>query len=61
VGGPSSLARSGGTIPSTGCVVSQPFAAGGNQPYLDLWVVTSDLRYLVYKTPTTLTFETDAS
>jgi hypothetical protein len=42
-------------------VVSHPFAAGGNQPYLDLWVVTSDLRYPVYKTPTTLTFETDAS
>jgi hypothetical protein len=50
VGGPS-LARSGGAIPSTGCVVPQPFAAGGNQPYLDFWAITSDPWYPRYKTP----------
>jgi hypothetical protein len=49
MGGPSSLARSGGVIPSTGYVVSQPFAAGGNQPHLDFWAITDDPRY---KTPT---------
>jgi hypothetical protein len=25
-----------------GCLVSQPFAAGGNQSYLDFWAVTND-------------------
>jgi hypothetical protein len=32
------------------CVVPQPFAVGGNWSYLELWVVTSDLQYLGYKT-----------
>jgi hypothetical protein len=39
VGGPSSSARSGGAISSMGCVVPQPFAAGGNQSYLELWTI----------------------
>jgi hypothetical protein len=46
-----SLARSDGAIPSMGCVVPQPFAAGGNRSYLDFSVVTGDRRYLGYKTP----------
>jgi hypothetical protein len=41
VGGPSSLARSDGAIPSMRCVILQPFATGGNRPYLDLWVITA--------------------
>jgi hypothetical protein len=49
VGGPFSLARSGGTIPSIGCMVPQPFVAGGNWPYLDFWAITGDPWY---KTPT---------
>jgi hypothetical protein len=52
VGGPSSLAKSGGFVHSTGCVVPQLFAAGGNQPYLDYWAVTGDPQYLGHKTPT---------
>jgi hypothetical protein len=35
------------------CVVPQPFAAGGNRSYPELWVVTSDPWYSGYKTPTT--------
>jgi hypothetical protein len=41
VGCPSSLARSGEAVPSTGCVVSQPFATSGNRPYLDYWVIVA--------------------
>jgi hypothetical protein len=36
------------------CVVPQSFATRGNQSYPDLWVVTSDLRCLGYKTPTAM-------
>jgi hypothetical protein len=35
-----------------GCMVPQPFAAGGNRLYLDFWAITSDPRYLGYKTLT---------
>jgi hypothetical protein len=35
VGGPSSLAKSGGVVSSTRCMVTQPFAANENRPYLD--------------------------
>jgi hypothetical protein len=52
MGGLSSLARSGGAIPSTGCVVPQPFAAVGNWLYLDFWAVTNDPRYPGHKTTT---------
>jgi hypothetical protein len=52
VGHPSSLARSGGVIPSMGCVVSQPFSAGENRSYLNFWAITGDPRYPGYKTPT---------
>jgi hypothetical protein len=31
VGGPSSLARSGEAISGMGCMIAQPFAAGGNR------------------------------
>jgi hypothetical protein len=27
------------------CVVPQPFASGGNRPYLDFWAVTCDPWY----------------
>jgi hypothetical protein len=33
-------------------MVHQPFAAGGNQLYLDFWAIIGDLRFLGYKTPT---------
>jgi hypothetical protein len=33
-------------------MVPQPLATGGNQPYLDLWVITGDPWYLRYKAPT---------
>jgi hypothetical protein len=52
VGGPSSLARSGGTILDMRCMIFQPFAAGGNRSYLDFWAITGNPRYLGYKTPT---------
>jgi hypothetical protein len=39
-------------VSSMGCMVPQLFAAGGNWPYLDFWVITGDPRYLGYKTPT---------
>jgi hypothetical protein len=55
MGGPSSLAKSGGAIPSMGCVVPQPFSGRGNQSYPDSWVVTVDTRYPGYKTPTKVT------
>jgi hypothetical protein len=48
VGDPSSSARSGGAIIHTGCMVPQPFTTGGNQSYLEFWVVTDDSRYSVY-------------
>jgi hypothetical protein len=28
-----------GPFPSMGCMVPQPFATGGNRPYLEFWVV----------------------
>jgi hypothetical protein len=52
MGGPSSLARSGGVAPGTGCMVPQPFVAGGNTSYLDYWAVTNDPWYLGYMTLT---------
>jgi hypothetical protein len=54
MGGPSSLAKSGVIIPGTGCMVTSRFTDGGNQLYLDYWVVTGDPWYPRYKTPTTL-------
>jgi hypothetical protein len=33
-------------------MVPQPFATGGNRPYLEFWAVTSGLWYLGYLTPT---------
>jgi hypothetical protein len=41
-----------GPFPGTGCMVLQPFTAGGNRSYLEFWAVTGGLRYLVYITPT---------
>jgi hypothetical protein len=35
VRGPSPPARSGGVISDMGCMVLQPFAAGGNRSYLE--------------------------
>jgi hypothetical protein len=52
VSDPSSSARRGGNIPSTGCMVPQLFAAGGNKSYPDFLVVTGDPWYPGYKTPT---------
>jgi hypothetical protein len=37
---------------STWCMVPQPFDVRGNRSYLEFWVVTGDLRYAGYKTPT---------
>jgi hypothetical protein len=34
-----------GTFPSMGCMVSQPFAVGGNRSYPEFWVITGSLRY----------------
>jgi hypothetical protein len=34
-----------------GCMVPQPFAAGGNQSYREHWAVTGGLRYQGYFTP----------
>jgi hypothetical protein len=51
MGGPSSLARSGGAAPGTGCMVPRHFAAGGNMLYLDYWTVIGDPWYTGYKTP----------
>jgi hypothetical protein len=45
VGGPTSLAKSGGTISITGYLVPQSFATKGNQPYLYFWALTDDPRY----------------
>jgi hypothetical protein len=39
VGSPSSSVRSGGAISDMGCMVPQPFAAGGNQSYPEFWAV----------------------
>jgi hypothetical protein len=46
--GPSSSARSGGAISGMGCMVPQPFAAGGNRSYLEFWAITGGLRYPGY-------------
>jgi hypothetical protein len=51
-GGSSSLARSGGAISGTGCIVPHSFAAGGKQSYPDFWAITGDPRYPGYQTPT---------
>jgi hypothetical protein len=45
---PSSSARSGGVISGTGCMVPQPFAAGGNRSYPEFWAVTGAPQYLGY-------------
>jgi hypothetical protein len=54
-GGPPS-AWSGGALFGTGRIVPQSFVAGGNESYLEFWVVTGDLQYLVYFTPTSRVF-----
>jgi hypothetical protein len=33
-----------------GCMVTQWFNAGGNQEYLEFWVIIGDPRYLGYET-----------
>jgi hypothetical protein len=43
-----------GAFPSTGCMVSQSFAAGGNQSYLECWAVTDGPQYPGYITLTKL-------
>jgi hypothetical protein len=48
VGDPSSSARSGGVISDMGCMVFQPFAAGGNQSYLEFLVITGHPQYRGY-------------
>jgi hypothetical protein len=40
--------RGVGLFSGTRCVISQPFSAGGNQSYLEFWVVTSGPRYPEY-------------
>jgi hypothetical protein len=47
-------ARSGGAVSSSGCVIPQPFAIGGNLSYPHLWGIISNLLYPRYKTPTHL-------
>jgi hypothetical protein len=37
-----------GSFPDTGCMVLQPFAAGGNRSYQEFWAVTGGRRYLGY-------------
>jgi hypothetical protein len=39
-----------------GCMVSQPFAVGGNKSYPEFWPITGDPWYPGYKTPTTSYF-----
>jgi hypothetical protein len=51
---PSSSTRSGRTISDMGCLVPQPFAAGENQSYPDLWAITGSPWDPGYKTPTLL-------
>jgi hypothetical protein len=41
-----------GLYPGTECMVSQPFATGGDQSYPEFWAVTGDPRYPGYLTPT---------
>jgi hypothetical protein len=41
-----------GPFPGTGCLVPQPFAAGGNRLYLEFWAITGGPRYSGYITPT---------
>jgi hypothetical protein len=48
VGDPSSLAWSGGALSGMGCMVPQPFAAGGNWSYLEFWAITGDPWYPRY-------------
>jgi hypothetical protein len=52
VSSPSSSTEKGGAISGTGCMVPQSSAGGGNQSYLDFWVITGDPWYLGYKTLT---------
>jgi hypothetical protein len=52
VGDSSSIARSGGAVPSTACMVPQPFATSGNWLYMEFWAVTGNPWYMVYKTLT---------
>jgi hypothetical protein len=40
-----------GSFPGTGCMVPQPFTAGGNRSYPEFWVVTHGPRYQGYITP----------
>jgi hypothetical protein len=42
------FSKSGGAVSDTGCMVSQPFAAGGNRLYLEFWVITGGLWYSGY-------------
>jgi hypothetical protein len=49
---PPSLARSGGAILGTGCMVPQPFSCWRSRSYPGCRAITDDPRYLGYKTPT---------
>jgi hypothetical protein len=46
------VVKSHGVFPSTGCMVPQPFAAGGNQLYPEFWAVTYCLLFPGYITLT---------
>jgi hypothetical protein len=50
VGGPSSSARSDGTLSGTGCFVPQLCATGGNRSYLDFSALTGGPWHPGYKT-----------
>jgi hypothetical protein len=39
-----------GPFPGMGCMVRQPFAAGGNQSHPEFWAVTGSPRYVGYIT-----------
>jgi hypothetical protein len=48
LGDPSFSARSGGVISGMGCMVPQPFAAGGNRSHPKFWVISDAPRYPGY-------------
>jgi hypothetical protein len=50
VGGPPFYPRVVGPFHGIGCMVPQPFAAGGNRSYPEFWAVTGGLRYPGYIT-----------
>jgi hypothetical protein len=43
-----------GHFPGMGCMIPQPFAAGGNRLYAEFWAITGDPQYPGYFTPTPL-------